>query len=321
MTTTAHPRLSASKGTCFTPPTPRARVFSPTPTPMRAALVVLSLASLASGLFTAKAGGAAEVVDCSVCFANETLDVTELGPANDTEAEEAETKQERHSNQSTQIMVVGGLTGGFMVAAICRRPRRPRKAPSRWTQTPTQTPPPPQQQPRLRKLSTHWLAPHTYLPPSGRRKHHRVATVEQGIQTLPPPRSYEEGSQTFAVATRGPNPNPNPDPDPNPNPNPKPSPDPKPKPNPKPNPEPNPNPNPDPNPDPDQVAALLGAEVLGTLRRALRLVGVRVGLGVRARVSVGVRVRVRVRVRLRAKVRAAPCASRSSVSRMATWLG
>jgi hypothetical protein len=191
---------------------------------MRAALVVLSLASLASGLFTAKAGGAAEVVDCSVCFANETLDVTELGPANDTEAEEAETKQERHSNQSTQIMVVGGLTGGFMVAAICRRPRRPRKAPSRWTQTPTQTPPPPQQQPRLRKLSTHWLAPHTYLPPSGRRKHHSVATVEQGIQTLPPPRSYEEGSQTFAVATRGPNPNPNPDPDPNPNPNPNPAP-------------------------------------------------------------------------------------------------
>ena len=170
---------------------------------MRAALVLLSLASLASGLFTAKAGGAAdaEVLDCSVCFANDTLDVTELGQANDTEAEEAETKQE--SNQSTQIMVVGGLTGGFMVAAICRRPRRPRKAPSRWTQTPTQTslPPTPQRQhPRLRKLSTQWLAPHTYLPPSGHRKQHNVATVEQGIQTLPPPRSYEEGSQTFAVA-------------------------------------------------------------------------------------------------------------------------
>ena len=170
---------------------------------MPLALVLLSLASLASGLFTAKAGGAAdaEVLDCSVCFANDTLDVTELGQANDTEAEEAETKQE--SNQSTQIMVMGGLTGGFMVAAICRRPRRPRKAPSRWTQTPTQTslPPTPQRQhPRLRKLSTQWLAPHTYLPPSGHRKQHNVATVEQGIQTLPPPRSYEEGSQTFAVA-------------------------------------------------------------------------------------------------------------------------
>ena len=177
---------------------------------MRAALVLLSLASLASGLFTAKAGGAAdaEVLDCSVCFANDTLDVTELGQANDT-AEEAETKQE--SNQSTQIMVVGGLTGGFMVAAICRRPRRPRKAPSRWTQTPTQTslPPTPQRQhPRLRKLSTQWLAPHTYLPPSGHRKQHNVATVEQGIQTLPPPRSYEEGSQTFAVRQKDANPNP-----------------------------------------------------------------------------------------------------------------
>ena len=159
-----------------------------------AALAVLSLASLASGLFTAKAGGAAELVDCSVCFANETLDVTELGPANNTEAEEeAEAKQGRRSNQSTQIMVVGGLTGGFVVAAICRRPRRPRKAASRWTQTPTQTSlPPPQerQHPRTRKLSTHWLAPHTYLPPSGHRKQQNAATVEQGMQTLPPPRSY-----------------------------------------------------------------------------------------------------------------------------------
>ena len=161
---------------------------------MRVALVVLSLATLASCLFTAKAGGAAEV-DCSVCFANETLDVTAI-PTNDTGAEEAEeAKQECRSNQSTQIMVVGGLTGGFMVAAICRRTRRPRKAPTRWTQTPTQT-----QQPR-RKLSTHWLPAHTYLPPRG-RKQHSVATNEQGMQTLPPPRSYEEGSQTFAVRQR-----------------------------------------------------------------------------------------------------------------------
>ena len=54
---------------------------------MRVALVVLSLATLASCLFTAKAGGAAEV-DCSVCFANETLDVTAI-PTNDTGVEEA----------------------------------------------------------------------------------------------------------------------------------------------------------------------------------------------------------------------------------------
>jgi len=188
---------------------------------MRVALLVLSLATLASCLFTAKAGGAAEV-DCSVCFANETLDVTTI-PANDTGAEEAEeAKQECRSNQSTQIMVVGGLTGGFMVAAICRRTRRPRKAPTRWTQTPTQT-----QQPR-RKLSTHWLPAHTYLPPRG-RKQHSVATNEQGMQTLPPPRSYEEGSQTFAVRQRTltltltlthPQRNPYPSPSPNPKPNP-----------------------------------------------------------------------------------------------------
>jgi len=169
---------------------------------MRVALAVLSLATVASGLFTAKAGGAAEF-DCSMCFANETLDVTTIR-TNDTGAEEAEeAKQECRSNQSTQIMVVGGLTGGFMVAAICRRTRRPRKAPTRWTQTPTQTLP----QPR-RKLSTHWLPPHTYLPPRGQRKQHSVATNEQGMQTLPPPRSYEEGSQTFAVRQKDVNPNP-----------------------------------------------------------------------------------------------------------------